>query len=683
MSDQITLTVDGIEVSVPKGSTVKQACEVAAKEIPHFCYHKRLSIAGNCRMCMVEVEGAPKPVASCHWPANNGMVVKTDSPIAHGARKDTMELMLINHPLDCPECDQGGECTLQDLCVAYGGDKSHFHEAKLTKPDPEIGAKIKTVMNRCITCMRCVRFATEIAGVSELGATGRGEHTEVGPYVEQAMLSELAGNMIDLCPVGALTNKPFAFKARSWELTKTPTIDVMDAMGSNINLHHVNGEILRITPRENDAVNEEWIADNARYACDGLTVNRLDTPLIKTSSRHSRTGWNEAMKAITKQLAKSKGEKIATLAGGALSAHDLYAINSLTHALGSDNIDAREYPLNTTNRALYTLNTPLADIEEANAILLFGCNPRFEAPILNIRLRTAVKNGAQVGVIGAVEDLTYATTAVGATAADLANLGNAKTGFAQVLKNAETSVIIAGAAALANPENLIIAQQAAAKLGATLNILHNTASGVAAMDMQTYPQTTKGKNRSQIINALKRGSLDTLIIMGEVDGLTADLLKDTFTIYIGTHENEISKAANIVLPQSAYSETNAWFTNAEGRVQQANRAVLPPLHAKDGWLICSAIATAAAAQLPFNNKAEMEAAMVKQNRAYGKVGKFTVSKMPITPTTKITPSVEPLVGYSKQFYQSNDIMRASIACATLQAEICAAAKLKQKQKKIA
>ncbi|MBX9752518.1 MAG: NADH-quinone oxidoreductase subunit NuoG, partial [Roseococcus sp.] len=431
------VTIDGIEVEVPNGSSVLQACEAAGKEIPRFCYHERLSVAGNCRMCLVEVEKAPKPVASCAYPVMDGMKVFTDTPVVRNARRGVMEFLLINHPLDCPICDQGGECDLQDQAVSYGKDGSRYHEQKRSVKDKYVGPLIKTVMNRCIHCTRCIRFAAEVAGVPEMGATGRGENMEVGTYVEKALSSELSGNLIDLCPVGALTSRPYAFVSRPWELAKTDSVDVLDATGAAIRIDVRGGEVLRVLPRVNDDVNEEWLGDRSRFSFDGLKRKRLDRPWVRRDGVLKPASWAEAFGAIVQNV---RGQTIGAIAGDTMDAESLFALKAMLAAMGSTNLDARQdgAKLDASRPDYYLFNSSIAGIEEADAVLIIGSNPRVEAPVINARIRKRwVAGGMRVGVIGEAMDLTYPATHVGHGPADFA-------AGAEFLKGASKPMVILG-----------------------------------------------------------------------------------------------------------------------------------------------------------------------------------------------------------------------------------------------
>jgi NADH-quinone oxidoreductase subunit G len=680
MTDTLTLTIDDVEVTVPKGSTVMEACTAAGKEIPHFCYHKRLSVAGNCRMCLVEVEGAPKPVASCHWPAAEGMVVKTGSNLTVEARKGTMEMLLVNHPLDCPICDQGGECDLQDQAVAYGSDRTRFHEMKRAVDDKDIGAKIKTVMTRCIHCMRCVRFATEVAGVEEFGATGRGVDTQVGTYVEAALQSELAGNMIDLCPVGALTSRPYAYTARPWELESTPGIDVMDAVGSHIRLDHRAGQVMRVLPRESEAVNEEWISDTARFAYDGLGADRLTTPLVKSGGRLRPVGWPQAFAKLVPVLRKTKADKIAGLAGDLHCAEDLYAFRAfMRETLKTDHFDARGDGalVDGTNPAAYVLHVPLARVAEADAVLLVGCNPRYEAPLLNTRLRQAWQRGAQVASIGPVADLCFPVEDLGNSPHVLEKLLDGKMRFAKALKKAQRPLILVGSGVVARDDGLevlfhagLVAEymKTVREGWAGFGVVQRAAGRVAALDLGVHP-TAGGWDTRAILSSLTAGQVELMFLYGDTDVPLERLSGARTTVYIGTHLTEQARQADIVLPAAAYTEKSGLWTNLEGRVQEGQAAVLPPLQAREDWKVFRALSGEMGKALPFDTQQQLRQLIIENCPAYARVGEIVPPAwQPPGQGGRMSddPFVHPVT--KETFYQTNEIMRASATMRACQAE---------------
>ena len=673
----LNLFVDGLPVQVNRGATVMDACNKAAKEIPHFCYHKRLSIAGNCRMCMVEIEGMPKPVASCHWPAAEGMKVRTDSAVATAARKGTMEFLLINHPLDCPICDQGGECTLQDLSLGYGGDRTHFHEMKRAVDDKEIGAKIKTVMTRCIHCTRCIRFATEIAGVEEFGATGRGENMQVGTYVEQALQSELAGNMIDLCPVGALTSKPYAYTARPWELVSSPGLDILDAVGSHIRVDSRAGQVMRVIPTECDEINEEWATDAARFSYDALSRNRLAAPLVKGKP----SGWPEAFAAIKGALKGVRKARIAGLMDDMHGAEDAYAFNAfLKETLGTSNVDCRTDGGQVSGRvhAGVICNTPFADWDKADAVLLIGCNLRLEAPLLNVRIRRAVrKRRIPVASIGAPVDLTYAHTPLGDTPQLLEAILGGFHPFSGILKDAKQPLIIVGGSVLAREDGaavLHVAGQLASKVAVKkgwngFNVLQSSCGRITALDMAATP-ATGGMATREILESWRAGNLDVLFVYGQGHLSAADLAKGKGTlVYIGTHDDAIAKLADVVLPAAAWPEKAGLYANAEGRVQEMKAATRPPLNAKEDWKIFRALSAEIAEPLPFDTLGQLRALIGRFSTAYkpenwGAV--LPAEWQQVGKPGKVSP--QPFATTVTQYYLRTPYLRESANMQAMQAE---------------
>jgi NADH-quinone oxidoreductase subunit G len=608
------LTIDDVEIEVPDGITVLQACELAGVEIPRFCYHERLSVAGNCRMCLVEVApGPPKPQASCALPAGDGMTVKTNSPMVKKAREGVMEFLLINHPLDCPICDQGGECDLQDQAMAYGGGRSRFHENKRAVPDKELGPLVKTEMTRCIHCTRCIRFATEVAGVEELGATGRGESMEVGTYVEKALTSELSANIVDLCPVGALTSKPYEFNARPWELTRTESVDVLDAVGSNIRIDSRGNEVLRVLPVLNNDVNEEWISDKTRYACDGLRRQRLDTPYVRKDGTLQATGWEEAFAAISSRIRGVDGRQLAAIAGDLADCEAVAALKDLMDELGSPHLDCRQdgAKLDGATRAAYLFNTTIAGIEDADACLLIGTNPRWEAPIINARLRKRwLKGGFPVGVVGPRHDLTYATDYLGAGPQTLKEIAGGTHPFCEKLRNAKRPMLVVGQGALARADGADVlgaARRIAQDFGMIaideewngFNVLHTAAGRVGAMDLGFLPGEG-GQDVAGILDGATAGSIEIVYLLG-ADEIDVSQLGSAFVIYQGHHGDAAAHRADVILPGAAYSEKSATYVNTEGRVQRATRAVFPPGEAREDWTIIRALSDALGKTLPYDD----------------------------------------------------------------------------------
>ncbi len=594
------LIVDGREVEVPAGATVMQACEMAGREIPRFCYHERLSIAGNCRMCLVEIEKSPKPVASCAMPAADGMVVHTMSEKTRRAREGVMEFLLINHPLDCPICDQGGECDLQDQALAYGRGTSRFEENKRAVAEKYMGPLIKTVMTRCIHCTRCVRFAEEVAGVEEIGALFRGENMQITSYLERAVASEISGNVIDLCPVGALTAKPYAFEARPWELRRTDGIDVMDAVGSNIVVGHRSGAVMRISPRLNDDVNEEWLADRSRFAADGLRERRLDRPWVRVAGRLQPASWAEAFAAIARAVAGVGKDRIAALAGPLAAVEEMVALKDLMTGLGSGRLECRlDGSAVAAPRAHYLFNTTLAGLETADLILLVGTNPRFDAPLVNTRIRKAVRGGrARLFNIGPAADLTVPVTELGD---DLGLLADLPAALAGALGAAARPAMLVGSRNATAPV-LEAAHAVADRFGLVrdgwngFNILHDAASRVGALDI--------GFVHGGHLAGLFADPPAVLFLLG-VDDLDLAPLAPAFRIYLGTHGDAGARAADVILPAAAYTEKPGTWVNMEGRVQRALRAVFPPGDAREDWTILRALADVLGIRLPYDTLDEL------------------------------------------------------------------------------
>jgi NADH-quinone oxidoreductase subunit G len=620
------LIINDEPIEVEDGLNLLQACELAGAEIPRFCYHERLSIAGNCRMCLVEVVGMPKPVASCHMsvndlrPGRDGTppTIRTDSAVTKKAREGVMEFLLINHPLDCPICDQGGECDLQDQAMAYGVDGSRFHENKRAVEDKNIGPLIKTIMTRCIHCTRCVRFMTEVAGVSELGAIGRGEDMEITTYLEHGMTSELSGNVIDLCPVGALTSKPYAFKARPWELRKTETIDVMDAVGSNIRVDARGREIMRIMPRNHDNVNEEWISDKTRFMWDGLRRARLDRPYVRRDGKLREASWSEAFAEIAEKVNAAGAKKIGAIAGDLAAVEDMYALKSLFLGLGSPHLECRQDGAAldpALGRASYLFNSTISGIDAADRILLVGANPRLEAAVLNARILKGWRSGrVKVGLIGQQADLTYDYDYLGAGPQTLQALAEGKHAFAQELKDAARPMIILGEAAAARSDGagiLKLAAQAAKKLGMLrpdegwngFNILHNAAGRVGGLDLGFVPQED-GLALGPMLDAAQAGDIAVLYMLG-ADELDMSQTGNAFLIYQGSHGDRGARFADVILPGATYTEKNGTYVNTEGRVQTAPRAVFPPGDAREDWTILRALSEHLGAKLAFDSLAEL------------------------------------------------------------------------------
>ena len=608
------IIIDGTEIDVPAEYTLLQACEAAGAEVPRFCFHERLSIAGNCRMCLVEVKGGPpKPTASCAMnvrdlrPGPNGEppVVLTTSPMVKKAREGVMEFLLINHPLDCPICDQGGECDLQDQAMAYGVDTSRFAENKRAVEDKEIGPLVKTTMTRCIQCTRCVRFSTEVAGVTDLGLTGRGEDVEITSYLEAAMTSELQGNIIDLCPVGALTSKPYEFKARPWELTKTESVDVMDATGAAIRVDSRGSEVMRILPRLNEAVNEEWISDKTRFIFDGLKTQRLDRPFIRVNGKLQPASWQEAFAAISDKVKATKPARIGALAGQLAAVEDMFALKSLMDSLGVSNLDARfpGSPLHPKHgRASYVFNSTIAGIEDADAIIIIGSNPRLESPVLNARIRKRyVRGDVFIGVVGEQADLTYPYEYLGAGPDSFAK------SVEKALTGKQKPIFVIGQGALNRADGaavLSMVAEAARKLGVVkdgwngFNVLHTEAALVGALDLGFVP----GEGGFDTAAMLKSGALDVLFLLG-VDEVVVP--EGAFVVYQGTHGDAGAHRADVILPGAAFTEKSGLYVNTEGRVQMTNRASFPPGEAREDWAILRALSAVLGNALPFDTLAQL------------------------------------------------------------------------------
>ena len=612
------LTIDGQEVEVPAGTTILQACEHAGIEVAHFCYHERLAIAGNCRMCLVEVEKSPKPIASCAMPATDGMVVLTDSPKAIKARKGVMEFLLINHPLDCPICDQGGECDLQDQAMAYGFDRGRFEENKRAVLDKNFGPLVETHMNRCIHCTRCIRFLTEIAGVQELGATGRGEDMEITTYIERALDSELSANIIDLCPVGALTSKPYAFVARPWELTKTESVDVTDAVGSNIRIDSRGPQVLRVLPRIHEAINEEWISDKSRYAIDGLVRRRLDRPYIGRDIKRE-ADWSEALELIVERLKAVPGERIAAIAGDLCDAESMFALRELMTGLGATSLDCRQdgAKLDAGCRAGYLFNTTIAGIEAADACLLIGTNPRWEAPLVNARLRKRhLRGGFRIAAIGPQLDLTYPVEMLGNDGDVLNRLQRGDHPWMAVLRDAASPMIIVGQGALARADGARVlgAVRSIAETGGLVrgewngfNVLHRAAARVAGLDLGFVPGPG-GRDVEGILAGCRSGDIEVLYLLG-ADEIDAANLGSAFVIYQGHHGDRGARRADVVLPGASYTEKDSTYVNTEGRAQLGRRAVFPPGEAREDWKIVRALSGGLGRPLPFDTLRELRRRM--------------------------------------------------------------------------
>ncbi len=672
----VRLTIDGKEFDAASGITLLEACEQTGAEIPRFCYHERLSIAGNCRMCLVEVEKLPKLAASCALPVAEGMVVHTGSERVREARRGVMEFLLINHPLDCPICDQGGECDLQDQALAYGLDRSRFRENKRAVENKDMGPLIKTEMTRCIHCTRCVRFASEVAGAPEIGSIGRGEDMEIVPYLEQVVTSELSGNMIDLCPVGALTSRPYAFTARPWELRKTGSIDVMDAAGAHIRIDARGREVMRILPRLNEAVNEEWITDKARFIYDGLKSQRLDRPYLREDGELRPASWEEAFAAIAQAVKKTAPERMAALAGGLACVESLKALKDLMQALGAPHMDCRESgaplggsPLGGPQRGGYLFNSTIAGIEEADAALLIGAAPRLEAPLIEARLRKRWRMGPfPAGSVGAFQDFTWPVEQLGEGAQTLEELAAGKHEFARRLGRAKHPLLILGMGALARPGGEAVYRAAlnlAWKTGAVgngwngFNILHMSAGQVGGLDMNFLPGRG-GQDFPGIFRAARAGRMDFVYLL-HADEIDAEALKKAFVVYQGSHGDAGAQAADVILPGAAWTEKNAFWVNTEGRVQEAMRAVFPPGDAREDWQILRALSESLGKPLPYDDSQALREAIIADAPHFAAPGEIAppAPPPPAPGRTSLRSCAGPFAPLIEDYYLTNPIARAS------------------------
>ena len=676
------LIIDGKAIEAEDGITLIQACEQAGVEIPRFCYHERLSIAGNCRMCLVEVQGMPKPAASCAMGVNDlppnkdgsPKVISTRSPMVKKAREGVMEFLLINHPLDCPICDQGGECDLQDQAMAYGMGGSRYAENKRAVDEKYLGPLIKTAMTRCIQCTRCVRYMTEVAGVEELGAIGRGEDMEITTYLEQGMMSELSANVVDLCPVGALTHRPWAFNARPWELRKTETIDVMDAVGSAIRVDTRGREVLRILPRNNDAVNEEWISDKTRHVADGLRTQRLDRPYVRKSGRLEPVGWDEALKIVAAELKRAKPERIGAIAGDLAAAEEMFALKDLLARLGSKTVECRQDGARldpALGRSSYLFNATIAGIEQADAILLVGTNPRLEAAVLNARIRKRWRQGnVTVGLIGEPVDLTYPYDYLGAGPHTLKEVAEGRHSFAGVLGAAKVPMVIVGSGAMARADGGAVLSLAArialdankgkdAAWGA-FNVLHTAASRVAGLELGFVCADE---------SAFNPGNMDVIYLLGADEFPMAGLGK-AFVIYQGSHGDAGAERADVVLPGAAYTEKSGTYVSTEGRVQATAKAAFAPGEAREDWAIVRALSAHVGHTLPYDSLPQLRAAMYKVAPALARldaVGPAESQGVEALAARGGSVGSEPFATAVRDFYLTNPIARASAVMAELSA----------------
>ena len=659
----LKLKVNNIDVEVEEGLTVLQACEKAGVEIPRFCYHEKLSIAGNCRMCLVEMEKSPKPVASCAMPAAEGMNIKTNTAFVEKARKGVMEFLLANHPLDCPVCDQGGECDLQDQSMFYGVDKSRFNENKRQVPEKNMGPLIKTQMTRCIHCTRCVRFATEIAGVPELGAIGRGEDMQITTYLEKSMQSELSANVVDLCPVGALTSKPYVFEARPWELKKTESIDVMDAIGSNIRVDTYGWEVKRILPRINENINEEWISDKSRYACDGLLNQRLDTPYVKYNNKFEKASWDEVFNIIKSKFNNTDKNKICGLTGDLVNMETLYIFKEFFNkTLGSQNVESRNDHtyLNAEKRENYLFNSTINGVEESDFIFLIGTNPRYEATILNARIRKSyVQNKTKIISLNNVGDLTYPYEFLDGKINNIKEISEDSHKVSKLIKGAKKPLIVFGQSAFKSKsakyifeamKNFLNKNNKISNEWNSLNVISDNASTVGSLDLGLY-KTTDGSNK--VLEDLNNNKFEIVYLLG-LDSFQFKK-KNEFIIYQGSHGDKGAEIADIILPGAAYTEQNGYFTNLEGKLQKAYKASYPPEEAKEDWLIINELAEAMNHRKLFNDKDELDSSMLNYLNLYIEKDNLVIS----TEIKDLIFENEILKITNEDYYYSNVIARAS------------------------
>lgn len=673
------LIIDDQEIEVPEGMTVLQAAKLLDIEIPIFCYHPKLSIAGNCRMCLVEMDKSPKPIASCAMPASEGMVIRTTTPMVKKARQGVLEFLLINHPLDCPICDQGGECDLQDITMAYGSDSSRFYLNKRAVPDKDFGPLIETAMNRCIQCTRCIRFATEVAGVPELGATGRGEDMEIGTYVQKTITSELSGNMIDICPVGALTSKPYNYRGRSWELSSTPSVDVFDAVGSSIRIDSRGRDVMRILPRQNDEINEDWISDKSRFAYDGLKYQRLDQPYARDKAgRLQPVSWDEAFEVIVDRLQHLSGTHIAAIAGDMADLESMVALKDLMTSLGSPHLDCRQDGVEVGEgpRCSYLFNTTIEGIEQSDFCLLIGTNPRWEAPLINARIRKNYLNtGLSVALLGPHHELGYPIDHLGNDPLILEQILKEKHPVSAHLKAAKFPMIILGESALKRedgPAILNLTRQIAEKYDLThdhwngFNVLQTKASRVGGLDLGFLP-SSGGYKVKEMLSRISHKDIQAVYLLG-ADEIDMTKLKPAFVIYQGHHGDRGASAADVVLPGAAYTEKSGTYVNVEGRVQRSLKAVSPPGEAREDWTIIRALSEKLGLELPYNTIEEVRTRLCEINPLFDELDKL--QRAPWTefsyPGALSPEPFEPLI---TNFYMTDPISRHSVTMAKCTREI--------------
>ncbi|KAJ1822327.1 ndufs1 NADH-ubiquinone oxidoreductase subunit [Coemansia sp. RSA 2599] len=690
MRKEIEMFVDGKAVQIEEGSAIIQAAEKAGVTIPRFCYHERLGIAGNCRMCLVEIEKSPKLAASCAMPVGPGMRVLTDTPKIKQAREGVMEFLLANHPLDCPICDQGGECDLQDQSMRYGGDRGRFAENKRAVEDKDIGPLVRTTMTRCIQCTRCVRFINEVAGTGELGTTGRGNDLQIGTYVQRPLVSELSGNIIDLCPVGALTSKPYAFSARPWELKNTESVDVSDALGSNIRVDSRGEEVMRVLPRTNDEINEEWISDKARFANDGLKRQRLTTPLVRVGDKFEPASWADALGLVAERLTRADPSRVRAVAGDLADAESLVALKDLMNALGSENLaidtmnSASAPAFGVDVRANYSFNVGIANLEDADAVLLIGTNPRHEAAVLNARLRKPYLAGtAQFALIGRAVDLTYDYEHVGETAAAIEALAKDKHPFAKVLKAAKRPVVVVGGA-VGELDNGADVMAAVARLAENvpalvsdewngLGVLQYAAGRTAALDIGFVPngQSTAGDKQPELV-----------YLLGADEIRPAEIPADAFVVYQGHHGDAGAHLADVILPGAAYTEKSVTYVNTEGRAQLTRQAVNPPGAARDDWKIVRALSEAAGMTLPYDDVNALRTRMAdvcpslvhvgEREPTSAAIAKLGLQQLAAGGSGRAGSLDGPFVSAVSDFYMTDVISRASRTMARASASVAKA-----------
>ena len=672
------ITINNKEIEFENGMTVMQACELTGIEIPRFCYHDKLSIAGNCRMCLVEMEKSPKPIASCAMPAAEGMKILTNTKNVENARKGVMEFLLINHPLDCPICDQGGECDLQDQALHYGFDKSRYEENKRAVKNKHLGPLVSTIMTRCIHCTRCVRFSTEVAGVDDLGLLGRGESAEITTYLEKTIKSELSGNVIDLCPVGALTSKPYAFKARPWELNKTESIDVFDAMGSSIRIDTLGKKTLRVLPRMNEEINEEWISDKSRFAIDGLSKQRIDIPYLLKDGKLVIAEWDEVLVNITQEISKRGKENTLALSGKFTDIETLFSAKYFLQSLGSNYFDCRydNVQFIENQRASYLFNSSIQEIDNADAILLIGTNPRWEACVLNARIRKAyINNDCKIGLIGKKLDLTYKYEHLSDSIEHINDLLNNNSPFSEVLKNSKKSLIIIGNSAINyrdGKEVLNVCSEIAKKYNVAnnnfngFNILQQDISKVGAIDIGFYNQDFAQNFDQNIKNHINK--FNPVVFLLSSDEINHSILEGAFIVYLGHHGDDLAQLADIVLPSPAYTEKSSTYMNMEGRVLQTTRCYHPLGASKEEWKIFRALSNNFSQKLKFNNLSELRNEISNLFPVFKEINNLpSSSKLDFGSSTKIENRV--LEYNIKNFYMTDVISRASITMANCSREI--------------